>query len=110
MSPGYPNQYPSHQNCHRIVRFQEGSSVQIEFFGEFRIGSSSTCSSQYVEIRDGDNQDSPSIMKVCGSKKPQVTYSEGRSVSIKFVSSYGSYHKGFSLKVTEVSLPECKSS
>ena len=65
------------------------------------------CDSDFIEIRDGEDEESPLIMKLCGSKKPEVMYSQGRSLWIRFQSYYT--FKGFSLKVTQVEPPECKS-
>ena len=99
--------YPRYQDCRRIVRFGEGSSVRVEFFDEFHVGDQGSCYFDFVDIRDGENEESPSIMKLCGNKKPQVTYSQGRSLWIRFKSGYAGY-KGFSLQVTQVDPPERK--
>ena len=56
-----------------------------------------------------EDEESPLIMNLCGTKIPQVMYSQGRSIWIKFkTSSWGNY-KGFSLNVTQVAQPRCKS-
>ena len=84
--------------------------MQIEFLGELEMGSAfsmTACYNDFIEIRDGEDEESPLIMKLCGSKKPEVMYSQGRSLWIRFQSYYT--FKGFSLKVTQVEPPECKS-
>ena len=62
----------------------------------------------FVEIRDGGDENSTLIMRVCGYKKPLPTCSQGSSVLIRFQSNYDWNTKGFSLKVSPVDQSEGK--
>ena len=108
-SPGYSDSnYPNNQNCEKIVRFEEGTSIQMEFVGAFYLEHHASCKYDFIEIRNGETDDSPSIMKVCGSTKPQITISQGSSVWMKFKSDAYSNGQGFALKVSQVTRPKCK--
>ena len=105
ISPGYPNKnYPTYQNCERIVRFQRETPFRIEFLGEFELEASwdgSDCY-DYVEIRNGENSNSPLIMKVCSDENLRATTLIGSSVWAKFQSDGGTTYKGFSLAITQL--------
>ena len=108
MSPGYPANYPEGKTCERVVRFEEKSSIRIEFLGEFELEMFKKGCFDFVEIRSGDDENSPLIMKVCGNTKPQVIVLSGNSAWIKFFSDRFTNKKGFYLLVTQVKNGECK--
>ena len=100
-SPGYPNtEYPAYQDCTRVVRFQEVTPFRIEFLGDFDTVSCDS-GSAFIEIKNGEDNDAPLIMKACGRKKPLTTTSIGNYVWIRFKSNYGS-GKGFSLDISKL--------
>ena len=109
-TPGYFNgrNYPNDQDCKRVVRFEEESSVLVEFLGEFDIEDHSTCGWDFLEIRNGEDKESPVVMKVCGRTKPQSITLQSSSIWIRFYTDRYVTGIGFALKVTQVARPECK--
>ena len=67
-------------------------------FDEFELEPSygSTCTSDYVEIRDGKDSYSESKGRFCGYNKPEDIRSSGRYMRVSFRSdSLSSYYDGF---------------
>ena len=89
-----------------VVRFPEGKSVVLEFVGEFEIESHSSCSYDFIEIRNGTTSDSPILMKICGNTNPKIRATNGNSIWIKFRSDSGGNKNGFGLKVTQINIGE----
>ena len=83
-SPGYRiwnyDNYPSNQNCEKVVQFVTGMSVRIEFRNPFDLEYNSRCNSDFVEIRDGTDESSPLLLKECGVTRPHTINSLGSSV------------------------------
>ena len=109
-SPGYPNSnYPPNLDCEKILRIEKKTTFRIEFIDKFYIQGSaySDCKSDFIEIRNGELENSPLILKSCGITKPNMKILQGYSVKIKFVSDDSiSWQKGFSLKVTSIEQSE----
>ena len=73
-------------------------------FNDFQVGRGSLgiCFSEKLEFYDGDSTSSNPLGSYCGTVNPEVIYSSGRYLYIKFSSRYGSSYKGFSLNVAAV--------
>lgn len=73
-------------------------------FNDFQVGRGSLgiCFSEKLEFYDGDRTSSNPLGSYCGTVNPEVIYSSGRYLYIKFSSGYGSSYKGFSLNVAAV--------
>ncbi|XP_061441668.1 cubilin [Rhineura floridana] len=94
-SPNYPNRYPNRMTC--IYRIHVGNNKQIALhFTNFSLEAGATCSSDYVELRDGGYETSPLLGKYCGSSLPPVTISQSNKLWIKFVSDIYFASTGFS--------------
>ncbi|ETE57461.1 hypothetical protein L345_16823, partial [Ophiophagus hannah] len=52
----------------------------------------------FIEIRDGDNENADLLGKHCGNIAPPTITSSGPSVYIKFTSDYARQGAGFSLR------------
>ena len=73
-------------------------------FNDFQVGRGSLgiCFSEKLEFYDGDSTSSNPLGSYCGTVNPEVIYSSGRYLYVKFSSGYGSSYKGFSLNVAAV--------
>ena len=64
-SPSHPNQYQGMEDCVYLIAQPNGTSVNISF-----ITMDINCSGippDYIEMRDGDSEDSPLMGKFCGN-------------------------------------------
>ncbi|NXP50466.1 NRP2 protein, partial [Heliornis fulica] len=97
-SPGYPNDYPSHQNCEWVIYAPESNQkIILNFNPHFEI-EKHDCKYDYIEIRDGDNEAADLLGKHCGNIAPPTIISSGPSLYIKFTSDYARQGAGFSLR------------
>ncbi|KAJ6666688.1 hypothetical protein lerEdw1_020412 [Lerista edwardsae] len=95
-SPLYPSKYPNNQNCSWIIRAQEPFNHVTLSFTDFVIENSRrNCSADYVEIREGENDDAPLQGRYCGTTMPNPVTSFGNALSINFVSNNAVTAKGF---------------
>ncbi|XP_010187217.1 PREDICTED: neuropilin-2 [Mesitornis unicolor] len=97
-SPGYPNDYPSHQNCEWVIFAPESNQkIILNFNPHFEI-EKHDCKYDYIEIRDGDSEAADLLGKHCGNIAPPTIISSGPSLYIKFTSDYARQGAGFSLR------------
>nr|XP_033800575.1 neuropilin-2 isoform X2 [Geotrypetes seraphini] len=97
-SPGYPNDYPSYQNCEWIIYTPEpNQKIVLNFNPHFEI-EKHDCKYDFIEIRDGDNEAADLLGKHCGNIAPPTIISSGSSIYIKFISDYARQGAGFSLR------------
>lgn len=68
-SPNYPLEYLANKECIWKITVPEGFQVALKF-QSFEVENHDTCVYDYVEVRDGDNKDSPIIGVFCGYKSP----------------------------------------
>uniref|UniRef100_A0A8D2IQV5 Cubilin n=1 Tax=Varanus komodoensis TaxID=61221 RepID=A0A8D2IQV5_VARKO len=95
-SPLYPAKYPNNQNCTWIIRAQEPSDHVTLSFTEFETEDRRhNCSTDYVEIREGDNDNAPLQGRYCGIAMPHPVTSFSSAMSISFVSDNITAAKGF---------------
>ncbi|KFV19018.1 Neuropilin-2, partial [Tauraco erythrolophus] len=97
-SPGYPNDYPSHQNCEWVIYAPESNQkIILNFNPHFEI-EKHDCKYDYIEIRDGDSEAADLLGKHCGNIAPPTIVSSGPYLYIKFTSDYARQGAGFSLR------------
>ncbi|XP_020636417.3 neuropilin-2 isoform X1 [Pogona vitticeps] len=97
-SPGYPQDYPSHQNCEWIIYAPEpNQKIILSFNPHFEI-EKHDCKYDFIEIRDGDSESADLLGKHCGNIAPPTITSSGPSLYIKFTSDYARQGAGFSLR------------
>ena len=103
-SPGYPNSnYPNEQKCERVVRFNENKLITIEFFWDFDVEYCwdwDKCDCDFIEIRNGDNSNSPLVSKECGWDKPPSKTFNGSSIWMRFKSDAGTPKTGFAFRIS----------
>uniref|UniRef100_A0A672FMC6 Neuropilin n=1 Tax=Salarias fasciatus TaxID=181472 RepID=A0A672FMC6_SALFA len=97
-SPGYPLEYPSHQNCHWIITAPEPSQrIVLNFNPHFEI-ERLDCKYDFIEIRDG-YRTPPTFWAGTAATSPRRPSSRpGPSLQIRFVSDYAHQGAGFSLR------------
>lgn len=62
-------EYLANKECIWKITVPEGYQVALKF-QSFEVENHDTCVYDYVEVRDGDNKDSPIIGVFCGYKSP----------------------------------------
>ncbi|XP_015810319.3 cubilin [Nothobranchius furzeri] len=92
-SPYYPNPYPHNKVCEWVVTQPEGYVVTLNFLA-FDIEGSS-CSFDFVEVRDGSSPSSPLLGRFCGIAIPPVLQSSQRSMYIQFRTDSSVSNHGF---------------
>ena len=67
-SPSYPNYYPVDTNCTYIISQPDGMIISLTFeeFDVTKYNGDSDCSSDWLEIRNGNSEMSPILGKYCG--------------------------------------------
>uniref|UniRef100_A0A8D0E4X3 Neuropilin n=1 Tax=Salvator merianae TaxID=96440 RepID=A0A8D0E4X3_SALMN len=97
-SPGYPQDYPSHQNCEWVIYAPEpNQKIILNFNPHFEI-EKHDCKYDFIEIHDGDSETADLLGKHCGNIAPPTITSSGPSLYIKFTSDYARQGAGFSLR------------
>uniref|UniRef100_A0A6I8S5J7 Neuropilin n=1 Tax=Xenopus tropicalis TaxID=8364 RepID=A0A6I8S5J7_XENTR len=97
-SPGYPNDYPPHQNCEWIISAPEpNQKIVLNFNPHFDI-EKHDCKYDFIEIRDGDSESAELLGKHCGNIAPSTITSSGSQMYIRFTSDYARQGAGFSLR------------
>ena len=100
-SPYHPNPYPSGRQCDYLIAQPPGSRIRLEFV-DFEIEGSFNCNYDYLEIRDGDSENSTLIGRYCGdpSLGPEPISSSLNYVWLRFVTDGSVQNRGFSLNYT----------
>ncbi|KAM3838431.1 neuropilin-2-like, partial [Diretmus argenteus] len=97
-TPGYPLEYPPHQNCRWVITAPEPSQrIVLNFNPHFEI-EKLDCRYDYIEIHDGNSETADLLGKHCSNIAPAPIISSGPSLHIKFVSDYAHQGAGFSLR------------
>ncbi|XP_069504454.1 cubilin [Ambystoma mexicanum] len=95
-SPLFPATYPINQNCSWIITAQEPFNHVTLSFIDFEVENRNrNCSTDYVEILDGDNLDAPLHGRYCGTSLPHPVTSFSNSMLVSFVSNSAYSAKGF---------------
>ncbi|XP_064410135.1 cubilin [Latimeria chalumnae] len=95
-SPLYPATYRPNQNCSWIIRAKEPFNHVTVSFADFDIeNKNGNCTTDSVEILDGDNYGAPSVGRYCGNTLPHPFTSFSNALVINFVSDSSSSARGF---------------
>uniref|UniRef100_A0A8C4TJD6 CUB domain-containing protein n=1 Tax=Erpetoichthys calabaricus TaxID=27687 RepID=A0A8C4TJD6_ERPCA len=100
-SPYHPNPYPHSKTCEWVITQSPGQVVTFSF-ESFDIEGSSTCSFDYVELRDGTSVSSPLIGKYCGTQMPPAAQSTQRSMYVRFVTDSSVSNHGFTAQYAAI--------
>ena len=102
-SPNYPEDYPRDAVCSWQIEVPEGFQVVIQF-QDIQLERSGNCI-DYIEIRDGPNEQSTPIGTYCGEEKPKDIASTSNHLYIRFRSDGSDQYRGFNITFTK---GECK--
>ncbi|XP_030376137.1 dorsal-ventral patterning protein tolloid [Scaptodrosophila lebanonensis] len=94
-SPNYPLDYLPNKECVWKITVPKGYQVALKF-QSFEVENHDSCVYDYVEVRDGPEQDAALIGVFCGYKPPPNMKSSGNSMYVKFVSDTSVQKAGFS--------------
>ncbi|KAG8592594.1 hypothetical protein GDO81_000555 [Engystomops pustulosus] len=84
-SPNYPDDYRPSKECIWKITVAENYNVGLTFQA-FEIERHDTCAYDYLEVRDGNSENSPLIGHFCGYDKPDDIRSTSNTLWMKFVS------------------------
>uniref|UniRef100_A0A671KBD2 Neuropilin n=1 Tax=Sinocyclocheilus anshuiensis TaxID=1608454 RepID=A0A671KBD2_9TELE len=97
-TPGYPLEYPPHQNCRWVITVPEPSQrIVLNFNPHFEL-EKLDCRYDFIEIRDGNSENADLLGRHCSNIAPPAIISSGPVLLIKFVSDYAHQGAGFSLR------------
>ncbi|XP_041372182.1 cubilin-like [Gigantopelta aegis] len=85
VSPNYPNAYNHNAECVWTITVSQGDTLTLTFT-TFDLETGTTCSYDFVEIRDGISPDSNSLGRFCGRDNPAPVQSTGNQMYIVFSS------------------------
>ena len=94
-SPNYPLEYLPSKECIWKITVPREYQVALHF-QSFEVENHDNCVYDYVEVRDGDSQDSRLIGVFCGYKIPPDMRSSSNKLFVKFVSDGSVQKAGFS--------------
>lgn len=94
-SPNYPLEYLPSKECIWKITVPKEYQVALHF-QSFEVENHDNCVYDYVEVRDGDTQDSRLIGVFCGYKIPPDMRSSSNKLFVKFVSDGSVQKAGFS--------------
>ncbi|XP_019741112.1 bone morphogenetic protein 1a [Hippocampus comes] len=90
-SPNYPDDYRPNKACVWKVTVAQGYHVGLTF-QSFEIERHDSCAYDYLEVRDGNSENSPLLGRFCGYDKPDDIKTSSNQLWMKFVSD-GSVNK-----------------
>ncbi|XP_051040024.1 inactive serine protease PAMR1 isoform X3 [Phodopus roborovskii] len=99
--------YPLNAHCEWTIHSTPGFIIQLRF-GMLSLEFDYMCQYDYVEVRDGDNSDSPIIKRFCGNERPAPIRSTGSSLHVLFRSDGSKNFDGFHAVFEEITA--CSSS
>ena len=91
-SPYYPNSSFEPVDCVWVLSVYDGNKIAIGF-NEFDLEISEDCASEYVELRDGESENSPLLGRYCESA-PMVVIGSRNKMWMRY-RSVGTGRKGF---------------
>ncbi|KAK7483330.1 hypothetical protein BaRGS_00025390 [Batillaria attramentaria] len=98
-SPGFPSNYSTNQNCVWVIRRPEGERITLTI-EHFDLQGGTGCQNDFLEIRDGDSETSPTMAHVCDSSPPDPRRSFQNSMWIRFRSDGSVTGTGFNASYT----------
>ncbi|CAM9270170.1 unnamed protein product, partial [Lampetra planeri] len=85
ISPNWPNDYAHNRQCIYVIRLPAAETVNLTFT-HMNLESHSSCTFDYVEVRDGGSEADPLIGKFCGNSLPAPISSSSNHLWIRFKS------------------------
>ncbi|XP_036358468.1 cubilin-like [Octopus sinensis] len=93
-SPGFPRQYGNRNNCTWVIRALYRNNVRLEF-SHFDTEPGLNCKYDYLEVRNGDQANSPLLGKFCGRTLPSRLTSSNSALRLHFVTDTSLVKLGF---------------
>ncbi|XP_076447106.1 uncharacterized protein LOC143284291 [Babylonia areolata] len=94
-SPNFPGNYSNNQVCVYIITAPPGYQITLTFT-DLDLEPARSCVFDFVEIRDGRDEDSPRIgPPLCNTSVPGPVRTFGNQMRIKFVSDSSNTRRGF---------------
>uniref|UniRef100_A0A1B6EBE4 Cubilin n=1 Tax=Clastoptera arizonana TaxID=38151 RepID=A0A1B6EBE4_9HEMI len=95
VSPMYPNTQPSKIPCIYKIEQSVGKAIKFNIL-DLKLDSTDSCLLSFLEVHDGDSENSPLLGKYCETGKyPEEIVSTYNYLYIKFLSGSGIVDKGF---------------
>ncbi|KAK7092469.1 low-density lipoprotein receptor 2-like [Littorina saxatilis] len=105
-SPNFPNNYTNGLSCVYVIKAPDGYRVTLNFTS-FDVEAVPNCLSDFVEVRDGDNEDAPRIgQRMCNTSPPSTRRSFHNNLWVKFVTNNNGTRAGFSAIYTAEIIPD----
>ncbi|XP_025082123.1 low-density lipoprotein receptor-related protein 4-like [Pomacea canaliculata] len=105
-SPLYPSQYPPNEDCTYIISTTQGHRITLTFV-TFDIGDGTDdCELDYLEIRDGSSELSPSMGVFCNTRVPDRVRSTSNTMWIRFISDSSVSGTGFNATYSSAIIPQ----
>ncbi|XP_078457510.1 inactive serine protease PAMR1 [Lampetra planeri] len=92
--------YPTNAHCEWVINVRPGHVVELRF-AMLSLEHDYSCQYDVLEVRDGDNVDSPVIGRFCGNNRPAPTRSSGSSLHLLFQADGFKSFDGFSAVFSE---------
>ncbi|XP_046386437.1 uncharacterized protein LOC124156137 [Ischnura elegans] len=105
-SPNYPNNYPNHTDCTRVLQAKQNHLLRLDFRDAFHLEPSDDCRFDYLEVRDGAYGFSSQLGRFCGHNFPPMITSSGPFLHLKFHSDESAEYSGFHAVYTVIPKPE----
>ena len=101
MSPNYPNNYDSNDDCGWLVEVDTNHVVQL-MFEDFDVEPHSNCSYDHVALYDGNSTDAPLLLMHCGRDlpNPALIKSTSNQMFIRLKADGSVASKGFKANFT----------
>lgn len=103
-SPNYPNLPNPHSECVWRISAPPHHRIAVQFIGNFDLTASSLshssaeedgCDREFVQLNDGSTELMPQLGRFCGNRKPDIVYTSGSELRMKFYTSVLEPHSGF---------------
>nr|XP_033495310.1 cubilin [Epinephelus lanceolatus] len=94
ISPNWPNNYAHNRQCIYLIRLPAGEKVALNFT-HMNLEIHSSCTFDYVEVRDGRTETDPLIGRYCGSVLPAPILSSSNFLWVRFRSDSSVSRAGF---------------
>ncbi|XP_064643493.1 cubilin-like [Lineus longissimus] len=85
-SPNYPEAYTQNKNCTWVIQSPRSGDRVTLTFTYMDIKQSEDCTSDHVEVHEGDDEYSPLIGSYCGQRVPPSFTSRGSALTVAFFS------------------------
>ena len=105
-SPNYPSNYENNLDCTWLITVDNslrfGGYIVKVTFSDFQLSSSRLLCFDVLKFYDGMNVVSRLLGSYCGSTHPEVIYSTGENLYVKFRTGFLTTYKGFKFQFTAV--------